>query len=1144
MGILTMRLDFIWLLTTVWNGSDEEPRRLENLVLAGRCALKSEDAEMFKTIYKRLNMLSFKNMDPQKSSYPLVLQLNVWQNIETGSYSSAFKKCENALRKCSYLPQNHNSYLSLIEAKAEAAEGEGNMKEMKICFDTLDRIAIANFGKGSLLAHEIQLRRGNYEIFWGGDLMLAKRIFNKDYTGYLSNAIHTFSKKRLKYLDGIIKLLDYQNKLDSALTQSIYAYDIVSMGKKYNAEKLILYLSMMAGYAFDLGKYSLTSEYLQKSEKLERERMIVGNADYFKALFIQSGLYTIIGEFDKANRCVIKANRISLEKDEKRFTERTETQEHLAEIYQLNGNFYRAELKLKDAMDAKVFKAGKTGFILLGTYIQIASLELKMGDLKLADRFLNEALTIVDLYFSQKDSRFHSMIYDLRSKYYTTLSDRVKAKEEILKAIDLSKKIYGENHFYLAPLYSTFASNYFLDGLQSFGEADKMYEKANVVILNSIGVNTAVYANFLIEKADFYIETNEYAKADKLLLDAQRFWLIKLGSDNKNMADVAYMIGKLNYKKKNYEEAERQYRRSASIYASVFSERHPSYLKSASAVARVLYMTKDYKKAALWIEPVLDDRLSYTESNFPIMNFGQKSVYWNESKDDFEFYNSVIYQLESKDGNGSYLGKMYNYTLRTKGLILKTDAQLRRQVFQSKDSVLTALYQEWLYEKEYLALISTFSKTQQDEEKIKVPFLMDQIALLEKEINSKTDASLSSNSKKASWIDVRNSLEKYSTALEIIRFRYFNHTFKDTVIYGGLFVDENAKSHPEVIFNINGKKLESSNLKYFRNSTISRTEDDYSYEAFWEIFKTKIPDGNRVYISTEGAYAQLNIEMMINTKTGKYAMDVNPIVYVSTTKDLIRETIKKKSDKETNDGQVVLIGNPKFYLTPTLHDKENIASLIGAEKEVSEINQIFRNRGLGILKLMGADVIEDTVRNLESPMILHIATHGYFSERKANVNELMNNPMLNSGLLLAGSGNILENTENRYVNQTPGVLTASEVMDMNFTKTNLVVLSACETGRGQVEVGEGVYGLQRAFLVAGAGAKSIILSLFKVDDEATRLLMVKFYEKSLANGGDYRTAFREAKQELKSQEKFKDPIFWGAFVMIEGTPKRVVALTK
>ena len=88
------------------------------------------------------------------------------------------------------------------------------------------------------------------------------------------------------------------------------------------------------------------------------------------------------------------------------------------------------------------------------------------------------------------------------------------------------------------------------------------------------------------------------------------------------------------------------------------------------------------------------------------------------------------------------------------------------------------------------------------------------------------------------------------------------------------------------------------------------------------------------------------------------------------------------------------------------------------------------------------------------------------------------------------------------------------------------MLSACETGVGDVSAGEGVYGLQRAFLVAGA--KTLIMSMFKVSDEATNELMVKFYTKWLATG-DMRKSFIEAKKELRN--KYPDPIYWGAFVM-------------
>ncbi|NJM24518.1 MAG: CHAT domain-containing protein, partial [Bacteroidia bacterium] len=170
-----------------------------------------------------------------------------------------------------------------------------------------------------------------------------------------------------------------------------------------------------------------------------------------------------------------------------------------------------------------------------------------------------------------------------------------------------------------------------------------------------------------------------------------------------------------------------------------------------------------------------------------------------------------------------------------------------------------------------------------------------------------------------------------------------------------------------------------------------------------------------------------------------------------------------------------------------------------------------------------------------NPKILHFATHGFTRpapqitvEQEIENSEavMAQTPLLRSGLLLRGAGDVLAKTNVNY-NIENGILTAYEAMSLNLDKTDLVVLSACELGLGDVDYGEGVEGFTKAFLVAGA--KVLIVSLFKVDDEATQKLMLKFYQKWM-NSGNLRNSFVDAKKELRTE--YADPIFWGAFMMI------------
>jgi len=225
---------------------------------------------------------------------------------------------------------------------------------------------------------------------------------------------------------------------------------------------------------------------------------------------------------------------------------------------------------------------------------------------------------------------------------------------------------------------------------------------------------------------------------------------------------------------------------------------------------------------------------------------------------------------------------------------------------------------------------------------------------------------------------------------------------------------------------------------------------------------------------------------------------------------------------------------------------EVFSDLPGTKVEVENIASVLQQGGWNVNTLIGDSASEENIKEVKQPGILHIATHGFFNSNAMEIK----NPLLYSGLLLSSANRTIAGEKPNPL-QEDGVLSAYEAMNLNLDNTDLVVLSACETGLGEIKNGEGVYGLQRAFKVAGA--KSIIMSLWKVDDEATQELMVSFYKHWLgptqpprrggenANaaisppprgglGGAKRSAFLKAQKDI--QKKYPNPYYWGAFVMV------------
>jgi CHAT domain-containing protein len=283
-----------------------------------------------------------------------------------------------------------------------------------------------------------------------------------------------------------------------------------------------------------------------------------------------------------------------------------------------------------------------------------------------------------------------------------------------------------------------------------------------------------------------------------------------------------------------------------------------------------------------------------------------------------------------------------------------------------------------------------------------------------------------------------------------------------------------------------------------------------------------------VLIAPDGALSVVPFSALVDAK-GKFLVDKYNFTYLTSGRDLLRLGVRTKAK-----GGGVIFADPAFDAT---QKSQGAGSRGSRALELSELSWPALpgtgQEGAAVAKTMtslklltGANATEGAVKALHGPRILHLATHGFFlpddpppaSGQGAPKTE--RNPLLRSGLALAGANKLSSGDED-------GILTALEASGLDLEGTELVVLSACETGVGKVTNGEGVYGLRRALVVAGA--ESLVMSLWQVDDEATRDLMVGYYAK-LAAGHARSTALREEQLELRANAKYAHPYYWASFL--------------
>ena len=563
--------------------------------------------------------------------------------------------------------------------------------------------------------------------------------------------------------------------------------------------------------------------------------------------------------------------------------------------------------------------------------------------------------------------------------------------------------------------------------------------------------------------------------------------------------------------------------------------------------AMVMADLERVQEALNYFKKYLDLKYADIEKSFSYMTENEKMFYLDEFENQIRnFYTTILNHIDQFPELSQVL---LDFRIKTKGFLLNNISKIREQIRERNDPTLIAAFEELKLKRETVSKLMSFD-TQE------YPFALAEAAAinaeadkLEKEISLKVtgtgNTSLSQN-----WQSIQKLLKPGEAAIEV---------FQSYLIYDKgqgrgtnyTFIILKDKGTPSFVSIDRPMTWEENVLASYRASIETKNDPGDVYQRLWLPVNLKLQDVTTVYVSPDGIYNQVNLNSLLNKTSGRYLIEEKEIHVLTSLRDL--QAVKAL--KNSPPSHIVLFGNPAFDydlaklptappqgMSTTLAQRSvygfKLTELPGTKTEVEVISQTLKKYGVKVEAYTEEKANENTLKKIVNPDVLHLATHGFFLEDPKEEDlmgystmekEFYTNPMMRSGIFLTGANNDYHvNSANvsTLSDYEDGMITASEAMNLKLDKTQLIVLSACQTGLGKVKNGEGVFGLQRAFRLAGA--KSIIMSLWPVSDEATKDLMIAFYEE-WSRSGDVYKAFRYAQLEVK--KKYPQPYYWGAFVL-------------
>ena len=929
----------------------------------------------------------------------------------------------------------------------------------------------------------------------------------------------------IDYINTMIDLAHLYDRTYRYADEEALYNELLVLVKKVSGEESMDYVSILNNLAFtyvNAGNYlsaePLFKEALALVKKLKGEE----NPDYASILSNLASAFQKLGNYSAAEPLFLRSLTITEKVLGKEHNDYSNRLNNLAFLYQETGRYTAAEPLFKEALNIRKKVLGEEHPDYARVLNNLAGLYGLMGNYSAAESLWSQVLAIQKKALGEEHPEYANTLSNLAALY----NDQGKYEyAEILfkEALRINKMVLGEEH----PDYITSLNNlaYAYSYLGKYDDAESLYKEALNIGEKIFGEEHPYYASSLHNLAFIYKIKGNYSAAEPLFLT------------------------------------------SLTIIKKVLGEEHPEYTADLNNLAGLYEGMGDYKKAFIYCTESADLAFRHMEKNFTALSEDEKLKWWQSVEGYFQLEPSILFK--NSGSPGGMLSQAFDQQLNLKSYILNDKAKVLQWARKNSDPQMQQLLNEWQNNKAILAKQYSLPV----DARISQLDSLDKITNEEEKQINQQSAAFRTNQQNLQ-IDsrqVQQKLKPGEAAIEFIRFYYYHKDWTDSVLYAA-FVILPGDSTPHFVPLCEEKQLSglldsksNSSAQYvkqlYRGIGIKGRiqtdgkKGDTLYTLIWKPLLPWLNGIKKVSIAPAGLLNRVAFNALpVDSNT--YLIDKYQLRQFSSIRQIAEQKIPVQPSNNTTD--ITLYGGIQFNAADTTATSGNETSttplpdnvkrsirvgiwndLPGTLKEVNNIKQLFTTNKKATQIITGANATEESLKQLsgKSPSILHLATHGFSlpdADKKRITNStvsenqftLADNPLLRSGIIMAGANRVW-NGAVPIPGKEDGIVTAYEISNMDLSNTELVVLSACETALGDIKGTEGVFGLQRAFKLAGV--QNMLLSLWQVPDAETAELMNLLYANKL-NGMTTYEAFNKAQDAMR---KKYPPYYWAAFVLIE-----------